>query len=78
MSLRRPPSCLPQQCIEVHFPAIWKKAELIVIPKQGKDSKCPQNKRPYLFGEGLRENNIGKNEEIFLEQRIDTRCAFRF
>jgi hypothetical protein len=29
-----------------HFPACWKKAEVVTIPKQGQDPKFPQNRRP--------------------------------
>ena len=29
-----------------HFTTCWKKAEVVTIPKQGKDPKFPQNRRP--------------------------------
>jgi hypothetical protein len=29
-----------------HFPTSWKKAEVVVLPKPGKDPKIPQNLRP--------------------------------
>jgi Reverse transcriptase (RNA-dependent DNA polymerase). len=29
-----------------HFPETWKKADVVTIPKQGKDPKFPQNRRP--------------------------------
>ena len=29
-----------------HFPASWKRAQVITFPKPGKDPKFPQNRRP--------------------------------
>ena len=48
-----------------HFPDTWKKANVVTIPKQGKDPKTPQNRRPISL-----LSSLGKIYERILLKRL--------
>ena len=54
-----------------HFPTCWKKAEVVTIPKQGKDPKFPQNRRPISLLSCL----CSENERVSIDALLYTSTA---
>ena len=56
MSLRQPLSCHFQRALKFqHFPDLWKKSNMITIPKPGEDPKMPQTRLPISLLNCLRK-----------------------